>query len=112
MASTPTPLKVRVDKGEKTVVIVWSDGIRNQFPWAYLRSKCPSAGEQVERDKQSANPLAVLGKVPSSELTNVRMVGNYAIGFSWADGHDAGIYTWEYLRTLAEDPCVDTSAIA
>ena len=58
------------------------------------------------------NPLAVLGKMPSNEITDARMVGNYAIAFTWSDGHDTGIYTWELLRRLAEDPSVETSGLA
>ncbi len=56
--------------------------------------------------------MAILNKLPSSEVTDIRMVGSYAIGFTWADGHNAGIYTWEYLRELAESDQVETSAIA
>jgi prepilin-type processing-associated H-X9-DG protein len=57
------------------------------------------------------NPLAVLSKVPSEEITDVRLVGSYALNFTWADGHGAGIYTWEYLRTLAEDPRVTNDKV-
>jgi DUF971 family protein len=52
------------------------------------------------------NPLAVLSKVPSDVVTDLRLVGSYALNLTWADGHGAGIYTWEYLRTLADDPQV------
>ena len=62
--------------------------------------------------QEPANPLAVLAKVPSEEITDVRLVGGYAIAFTWGDGHGAGIYTWEYLRALAEDPRVQTSEAA
>ena len=46
----------------------------------------------------------VHGSIPSSiERANVTAVGNYALGFAWSDGHDSGIYTFEYLRKLC--PC-------
>lgn len=110
MTESVQPLKIQLDKSERRLVIVWSDGFRNSFPWAFLRAHCPSAGEKVARE--DANPLAVLNKVPSSELTNVRLVGTYALGLDWADGHNAGIYTWEYLRNLGDDPAVETTAYA
>jgi len=39
----------------------------------------------------------------TAELRNVRAVGNYAIQIVWADGHDTGIYTYDYLRSLGEE---------
>jgi DUF971 family protein len=44
------------------------------------------------------------GSIPSGiERADVSAVGNYALHFSWSDGHDSGIYTFEYLRELC--PC-------
>jgi DUF971 family protein len=105
----PRPTAIRVERDKRRLVIDWSDAIRSSYPWTFLRSVCPSAGEKVAREE--ANPLAVLGKIPSSDLTDVRPVGNYAINLVWADGHSAGIYSWEYLRRLSDDPTVETSAV-
>ncbi len=41
--------------------------------------------------------------VPDTKLSEIRPVGNYAIEFRWEDGHNAGIYTFDYLRSLC--PC-------
>lgn len=103
-------MKIQLDRQAKRLVVLWSDAVRHSYPWSYLRANCPSAGEKVARE--NANPLAVLSKVPSSEVQDVRMVGNYAISFTWADGHNAGIYTWELLRKLADSDQVETAAIA
>jgi DUF971 family protein len=44
------------------------------------------------------------GSIPSSlERVNVGPVGNYALQFEWSDGHNTGIYSFEYLRKLC--PC-------
>ena len=40
---------------------------------------------------------------PSTHLVNVQAVGSYALSIAWEDGHDYGIYNWEYLRALC--PC-------
>jgi DUF971 family protein len=46
----------------------------------------------------------VHGSIPSgTERVSVTAVGNYALSFGWSDGHDSGIYTFEYLRKLC--PC-------
>jgi DUF971 family protein len=45
----------------------------------------------------------VLTDSPATRITNVLPVGSYGITPVWEDGHDAGIYKWEYLRALC--PC-------
>jgi len=42
-------------------------------------------------------------EVEDSELAEISAVGNYAIQFQWKDGHNTGIYTFDYLRALC--PC-------
>jgi DUF971 family protein len=74
-----------------------------------LRAHCPSAGERLARENPNPDPLAVISRVPSSEIVDAKMVGSYAINFTWSDGHSAGIYTWDYLRALADDPAVETT---
>jgi DUF971 family protein len=45
------------------------------------------------------------GSIPSTlERLSVAPVGNYALQFGWSDGHDTGIYTFDYLRKLC--PCL------
>ena len=44
------------------------------------------------------------------QISNAELVGNYAMSFTWADGHDAGIYTWTFLRGLC--PCEQCDAEA
>lgn len=104
-----SPLAIRVEKAANRLVIDWSDGFRTSFPWTYLRANCPSAGERASRD--DPNPLAILKSTPSSEVVAAKLVGNYALNITWADGHNAGIYTWEYLLALARDPKVERTAI-
>lgn len=106
----PTPVAIRLDRLARRLVIEWSDGVRSSFPWEYLRGHCPSAGESNARD--SSDPLAVLNKIPNADLVQVRLVGNYAINLGWGDGHNVGIYTWEYLRQLSENSAVENSAFA
>ncbi|TMA13633.1 MAG: DUF971 domain-containing protein [Deltaproteobacteria bacterium] len=43
--------------------------------------------------------------VSNAQLAEISAVGNYAIEFCWQDGHNTGIYTFEYLRSLC--PCPD-----
>ena len=102
----PYPVKLTQDRPNKFLRILWSDGLDARYPWIFLRENCPSAGEKVLREEKQQNPLGIMKSVPSSEIADTKMVGTYAVSFSWTDGHSAGIYTWEYLRKLAENPRV------
>jgi len=108
--SAAAPASIRLDRNAHILEIAWPDGRTCRYPWAFLRSRCPSAGERMARmDEKPRDPLAVLGKVPSEEIKEIRLVGSYAVAFTWGDGHGAGIYTWDYLNTLAEDARVEKS---
>ena len=112
MTSPAVPAsRIQLDQARRLLVVEWADGIRHLFPWTYLRAHCPSATEKAAREAAAQNPLQVLSKLPSSDLVSVRPVGRYAISLTWSDGHSVGIYTWEYLQLLAQDPVVITQGI-
>ena len=88
------------------LAIKWPDGAESFLPLEQLRRACPCAGCNGETDilgnvyKSPAKPLT-----PSAfELTRVTPVGGYAIQPQWADGHNTGIYSFDYLRRLAQLP--------
>ncbi len=84
---------------EEGVFVEWPDGHQSRFPFAILRGICPCA---VCRDEREPGPgrLRVLssGSPAGMRLVRCDRIGNYAIGLVWADGHNSGIYSWEYLR--------------
>lgn len=87
-------------KGENVLRIVWDDGLETEFHVAALRRACPCAGCVDEwTGKRTLDPLAVLDTV---RPLRIEPVGRYAIRITWSDGHDTGIYSFEYLRALAE----------
>ena len=106
-----TPAKVRVMKSEGTgVAIDWKDGHRSTWNFAWLRLACPCATCNEEREKtgrkvgvakaKAAGPL-VMYEAPPRPL-EVTPVGKYAVKFKWNDGHESGIYSWEYLRRMCQ----------
>lgn len=107
-----TPLKVRVHKTEGTgVEIDWRDGHHSAWSFAWLRHACPCATCHEEREASGRAPGVPKPK-PASLLplyqapplpTEVTPVGKYALRFKWNDGHESGIYSWEYLRRVC--PC-------
>ena len=82
--------------------VEWDDGHHGRHTMQLLRTTCPCASCNVERDAQNGlNPLPVItpGKF---ELRSIHVVGSYALQLSWADGHSTGIYSFEFLRQLCE----------
>jgi len=86
------------------LAIKWDDGRESFIPLEKLRRHCPCAGCQGERDI-----LGNLYKGPDQPLTprsfqlmSIVNVGGYAIQPVWADGHATGIFSFDYLRQLAE----------
>jgi DUF971 family protein len=96
--------------GSNGLVITWTDGSLQELSSATLRSQCPCAECREKRgDEGHAKPLTpkkkALRVIQSSleqelSLAAIWAVGQYAIGLRWEDGHDSGIYTFEYLRGL------------
>ncbi len=81
----------------------FSDGSEGDITLRQLRDNCPCAGckgEEVLMHKYV--PFTKPEVSPAGyELEKAEQVGNYALKLSWKDGHDTGIYTWQYLRQLA-----------
>ena len=87
----------------RELAIVWSDGVENYFPLERLRRACPCAvcgGEadvmgNVVRPRNEYTP-------ESFRLAGYEFVGGYGLQPRWGDGHSTGIYSFAYLRRLAE----------
>ena len=121
-ASAITPAKVQVMKSEGTGVFIdWKDGHQSEWTFAWLRHACPCATCNEER-MQSGRVLGVAKPRPGGPLvlyeapprpTEVTPVGKYAVRFKWNDGHESGIYSWEYLRRVCQcDACVAARSAA
>jgi DUF971 family protein len=94
--STPEPVEIAGDKEHGTVRIRWSDGVSTEYDMVGLRGWCPCAGCQGHEGRRS------FVAVTEAELVGVEGVGRYAVRFLWADGHETGMYPYDYLRELAE----------
>jgi DUF971 family protein len=94
-------------RGETSMTIVWSDGHRTLHGYDALRRECPCATCRTERESaERASGLRVLpADAPvRAVLSDVQWVGWYGFRLAWEDGHDTGIYSFEYLRALCECP--------
>ena len=104
MSLQTTPTKIDLKKTEK-LTIEFADGKVATFSLTKLRTSCPCASCRVMREQQASKPrrLNVLGEF-AGDLTVVsaELVGNYAIRLDWSDDHGSGIYSFDYLRMLAD----------
>ncbi len=98
-----TPTLVKAPHGARSMEIEWADGHRALLPHDILRGYCPCATCQGH----GGDVKYVAGG--DLDLVELKQVGRYALQFTWADRHDAGIYTYGYLRSLCQcDECKPT----
>jgi DUF971 family protein len=86
------------------LAIKWDDGAESFVALETLRRRCPCAGCQGERDIMGnlyRGPAREL-KAESFQLRGLTPVGTYAVQPTWADGHATGIFSFEYLRQIAQ----------
>jgi DUF971 family protein len=83
------------------LAIVWNDGMESYFPLEPLRKACPCATCAGEPDVtgEVVRPLVSYNE-KSFTLRTWKMTGGYALQPIWADGHDTGLYSFQYLRKL------------
>lgn len=94
----------RVEIINNTLAVVWEDGRESYFDAEQLRRACPCAACQGETNVLSEFKPPPPEYTPASfELRGWHYIGGYAIQPEWADGHNTGIYSFDYLRNLKEN---------
>lgn len=101
--SSPRPTEIRLHQASRLLEIKFDDGIRGMLSCELLRVYSPSA--EVRGHGHGQEVLQV-GK-QDVNITAVEPVGNYAIKLTFSDGHDTGLYSWDYLYELS----VETDAL-
>lgn len=98
MANTPTPIPTSlvVHQQSKVLELGYADGKTYKLPFEMLRVMSPSA--EVRGHGPGQETLQT-GKREVG-ISGVEPVGHYAIRPTFTDGHDSGLYTWEYLNEL------------
>ncbi|MEE9251872.1 MAG: DUF971 domain-containing protein [Thermodesulfobacteriota bacterium] len=90
---------------QSALLITWEDGHESVYTYEELREVCPCAacntdGKREEKPKSGFRRIPL--RVSRANVTSKRIedVGSYAIRFYWSDGHDTGIYTFDFLRGM------------
>jgi DUF971 family protein len=92
------PVNVNVDRTAGFMTIDWADGHATRYEAIQLRLLCPCAfcrGEAGQPGWLDTNPELTADQ---TQLVAAGLVGQYALGLTWADGHDSGYYSWDWLR--------------
>ena len=99
-AKTPLPTEIKLHQASRVLELVFPRGIVFRLPCEFLRVNSPSA--EVRGHGPGQETLQV-GKRDVT-ITGLEPVGHYAIRPTFSDGHDSGIYSWDYLYDLGVAP--------
>ncbi len=94
--NTPLPTGITLHRASRVLEIAFDDGSSFRLPFEFLRVYSPSAevrghGAGQEVLQQGKRDVDILGLEP---------VGNYAVKPVFSDGHDSGLYSWDYLYEI------------
>ena len=95
-AARPWPTELRLSKDKATFTVAFDTGEAFALAAEYLRVESPSAEVQGHG---GTRPPPVTGK-QNVKLSRLEPVGNYAVRIVFDDGHDTGLYSWDYLHEL------------
>jgi DUF971 family protein len=95
-SGAPTPQDLTVHSKSRVLEVAFSDGNTFRIPFELMRVYSPSAEVQGHGPGQE---VLQTGK-REVELAALEPVGNYAVQPTFSDGHDSGIFSWDYLYFL------------
>ncbi len=95
----PIPSEINLHQKSRRLVVLFDDGARFEFSCEFLRVYSPSAevrghgigNEVLQRGKERVN------------ITAIEPVGHYAVKLVFDDGHDSGLYSWDYLYKIGTE---------
>lgn len=96
---TPIPTALTLHQRARTLEISFEDGLSVQLSHELLRVYSPSA---EVRGHGAGQEVLQFGKQDVT-LNDIQPVGNYAVKLVFSDGHDSGLYSWDYLYELARN---------
>ncbi|WP_028301275.1 gamma-butyrobetaine hydroxylase-like domain-containing protein [Oceanospirillum beijerinckii] len=98
MSQSKVPVDIKYRKKANLLELHYSDGQMFELEAEFLRVYSPSA--EVRGHGEGSEVLQVGKKYVA--ITNIQPAGSYAIKITFDDGHDSGLYSWEYLYEVAQ----------
>ena len=97
--NSPRPIDIRLHQASRLLEVKFDNNMECMLSCEFLRVYSPSA--EVRGHGQGQETLQV-GK-EDVNITAIEPVGNYAVKLVFSDGHDTGLYSWDYLYDLGLD---------
>jgi len=97
-AHTPLPTEIKLHQASRVLEVTFANGRSFRLPYEFLRVYSPSA--EVRGHGPGQETLQV-GKRDVT-IASVEPVGHYALRPTFSDGHESGIYSWDYLYDLGD----------
>jgi len=94
--TTPIPTEIKLHQKSRVLEIAFADGMHFKLPYEFLRVYSPSAAVTGHGPGQE---VLQIGK-KNIEITQLEPVGTYAVQPVFSDGHDTGLYSWDYIYSL------------
>jgi DUF971 family protein len=97
--TSPTPTELTVHQASRVLEVAFNDGARFKIPFELMRVYSPSAevqGHGPGQETLQTGKREVL-------ITDIAAVGHYAVQPRFSDGHESGIFSWDYLYELGAD---------
>ena len=98
-ATAPWPTSIKYKSANRTLAVAFDDKKSFDLPAEYLRVESPSAEVQGHG---ASTKVTVSGK-KNVGIKDLQEVGRYAVRIVFDDGHDTGLFTWEYLYQLGAE---------
>ena len=99
MAEHPNPTEIKLHQESRLLEIKFDNQTECSLSCEFLRVYSPTAEVQGHSPSQA---VLQIGK-EKVNITNIEPIGNYAIKITFSDGHDTGLYSWDYLYRLAKN---------
>jgi DUF971 family protein len=93
------PTELRLDPSKTVLTVSFESGESFALPAEYLRVESPSA----EVQGHAADQKQIVGGKRSVKIAGLEPVGNYAVRILFDDGHDTGLFSWDYLHALGRE---------
>lgn len=99
MSESPRPSDIRLRKQSRVLDLSYADGQCFSLSWEFLRVHSPSA---EVRGHHASQAVLQTGK-KNVGVNELKPVGHYALQIIFDDGHDSGLYSWDYLYRLCTE---------
>jgi DUF971 family protein len=95
----PWPVELRYSRDDRALNVTFESGEKYKLPAEYLRVESPSAEVQGHG---ASTKVTVAGK-KSVAIDRMEPIGRYAVRIVFDDGHDTGLFSWDYLAQLGRE---------